>query len=193
MGRIIVSANVSIDTVVEDPTGEEGTAHGGWFLRVHETDRAARAELQLEEARDATALLFGRRGYEFFASRWPQRDGALADRLTDMPKYVISRTLRNPAWNRTTVLTGDAAAEVSALRDRTAGDILVYASFQLVDELILRRLVDEVRLLVHPVALGTGRRLFEPPADIPLLRAGVRQIGTNLVLLSYTPEGPARG
>ncbi len=99
-----------------------------------------------------------------------------------------------PAWNRTTVLTGDAAEEVSALRDRTAGDILVYASFQLVDELILRRLVDEVRLLVHPVALGTGRRLFEPPADIPpLLRAGVRRIGTNLVLLSYAPDGPARG
>lgn len=186
MGKVIISANVTLDGVIEDPTGEEGFQHGGWFLRVDETDAAARAQLQLDDALDADALLFGRRGYKFFASRWPSRPGALADRLNSMPKYVASSTLREPEWHNTTVLDGDAVDQATALKQKLSGNIIVYASFQLAHALIEHDVADELRLLIYPVVLGSGRRLFDNNIDEqPLRLIENRAVGDGLILLTY--------
>src|SRR5579859_6637964 len=111
MGKIVLSENVTLDGVIQDPTGEEGFERGGWFGQIK--DRPGVAKLALDDALGAEALLLGRRSYEFFAARWPSRSGALADRLNSMPKYVVSSTLRDPEWNNSTVLRGDPADEVS--------------------------------------------------------------------------------
>src|SRR5919199_4128833 len=160
MGKIVVSQNVSLDGVVQDPTGEEGFARGGWFVQVDDKDREAWAEVELDEALRAEALLLGRRSDEFFGSRWPHRSGEFAERLNRLPKYVVSSTLENPVWNNSTVLKGDVVDEVSKLKERLDGEILVYASRQLVRTLIDHDLVDELRLMVYPVVLGAGERLF---------------------------------
>ncbi len=165
MGRIIISENVTLDGVVQDPTGEEGFRRGGWFSQVTERDREAWASAALEEARDATALLLGRRSYEFFAARWPARTGPLAERLNRMPKYVVSANLKDPAWTNSTVLGGDAVTEVSKLKQQLAGEIVVYASFRLVPLLIEHDLADELRLTIFPFVLGDGRRLFGEVSD----------------------------
>src|SRR4051812_13619544 len=165
MGRIVISENVSLDGVVQDPTGEEGFRHGGWFFQVGDRDREERAKVMLDEALGAEAFLLGRRSYEFLAARWPARDGELADRLNSMPKYVVSSTLEDPGWNNSTVLKGDVVDEVSALKQELDGEIVVPASLQLVRTLMEHDLVDELRLMVHPVALGEGERLFEETSD----------------------------
>lgn len=186
MTKIIISTNLTLDGVIEDPTGEEGFEHGGWFLRVHETDAAARAQLQLEEALNAEALLFGRRGYEFFAARWPSRPGALADRLNSMPKYVASSTLHDPEWHNTTVLDGDAIDQATTLKQRLPGNTIVYASLRLAQALIEHHVADELRLLIHPIVLGSGRRLFDDNVDEHRVRLiGNRAVGDSLVLLTY--------
>lgn len=186
MGRIVVSENVSLDGVVEDPTGDEGFRHGGWFAQVSDSDREAWAAVEFEEALSAEALLLGRRSYEWFAARWPSRTGAWADRLNAMPKYVVSSTVVAPEWNNTTVLTGDAADEVSRLKQRLGGEIVVYASRLLVQTLVEHDLVDELRLMVFPFVLGSGERLFGELADKQSLRPGnVRTVGDTLVLLTY--------
>src|ERR671936_793315 len=154
MGKIVVSENVTLDGVVQDPTGEEGFRHGGWFLRVGSNDREAFAKAALNEALAADAFLMGRRTYEFLASRWPSRTGALADRLNSLPKYVVSSALEHPEWDNTTVLKGAPAVEVPALKQQLHGEIVVPASFRLVRTLIERDLVDELRLLVYPFVLG---------------------------------------
>src|SRR3954468_8886499 len=124
MGRIVISENVSLDGVVQDPTGEEGFRHGGWFFQVGDKDRAERAKVMLDEALGAEAFLFGRRSYEFLAARWPSRHGELADRLNSLPKYVGSSTLEDPGWNNSTVLTGDVLNEVSELKRELDGEIV---------------------------------------------------------------------
>jgi dihydrofolate reductase len=158
MGRIVVSDNISLDGVVQDPAGDEGFRHGGWVGLL--ADRPQLGRLALDEALAAEALLLGRRSYEWLAARWPTRSGELADRLNSLPKYVVSSSLEDPGWNNSTVLDGDVLAEVSRLKHELEGEIVVPASFQLVHALMEHDLVDELRLKVFPVVLGSGERLF---------------------------------
>ena len=188
MGKIIISENVSLDGVISDPTGEEGSAHGGWFGQIADQDREAWAKLEFDEALGTEALLLGRRSDEWFAVRWASRTGPWADRLNSMPKYVVSSTLENPRWNNSTVLAGDAVTEVSELKHRINGDIVVYGSGQLAHTLIDHDLVDELRLTVYPLVLGAGQRLFGKISDTkPLRLTGARTIGGSLAFLTYQP------
>ena len=163
MGKIVISENVTLDGVIQDPAGDEGFRHGGWFGLIR--DRPRLNKLALDEALDTQALLLGRRSYEWFAARWPSRSGELADRLNSVPKYVVSTTLEHPGWNNSTVLKGDVLTEVSKLKRELNGDIVVLASFQLVRTLMEHDLVDELRLKIFPVVLGAGERLFGETSD----------------------------
>jgi len=187
MGKIVVSENVSLDGVVQDPTGEEGFGRGGWFARVGNRDRQEWAKLELDEALGAEALLLGRRSYEFFAARWPSRSGEWADRLNSLPKYVVSSALENPdAWNNSTVLKGDVMSEVSKLKQRVNGEIVVYASGRLMHTLMEHELVDELRLTIYPFVVGAGERLFGETGGIKRLRLiDTRTVGDNLAFLTY--------
>jgi dihydrofolate reductase len=186
MGKIIVSENVSLDGVVQDPTGEEGFRHGGWFGQVGDKDREAWTKVALDEAVGAEAFLVGRRSYEFLATRWPSRRGELADRLNSIPKYVISSTLVDPHWNNSTVLKGDVLDEVSKLKQGLDGEIVVPASGQLVHTLMEHDLVDELRLVVYPFVLGVGDRLFGETSDKKSIRPlNARIVGDSLVYLIY--------
>ena len=186
MGKIVITQNVSLDGVVQDPTGEEGFRHGGWFTQVGDKDRDERAKVMLDEALGAEAFLLGRRSYEFLAARWPSRNGELADRLNTLPKYVVSSTLQDPKWNNSTVLKGDLINQVSKLKQDLDGDIVVPASHQLVRTLMEHDLVDQLRLMVHPVALGAGERLFDEVSDKQSMRLFDTQIvGDSLVFLAY--------
>jgi dihydrofolate reductase len=192
MGKIILSENVSLDGVIQDPAGDEGFRHGGWVGRIGGRGRDEAASLALEEALGTEALLLGRRSYEFLAARWPPRTGELADRLNGKTKYVVSSTLHDPAWNNTTVLRGDVVDEVSSLKQELAGDIVVAASFQLVHTLLEHDLVDELRLMICPVVLGAGRRLFGETSDKKSLRlVGNTAVDGELVYLTYEPAGDA--
>jgi dihydrofolate reductase len=186
MGRIVISENVSLDGVVQDPTGDEGFRHGGWTSRIGDHDRAEWAKVLLDEALRAEALLLGRRSDEWFATRWLSRSGPWADRLNSMPKYVVSSTLEEPKWGNATVLAGDAVSEVSKLKQQLDGDIVVYGSTQLVPTLINHDLADELRLMIYPVVLGCGRRLFGETGQIkPLRRVQAHNIGDGLALVTY--------
>jgi len=186
MGKIVISQNVTLDGVVEDPTGEEGFKHGGWWVQVASIDREGFYQAALDEVLHAEALLFGRRTYEYFAARWPSRTGELADRMNGIPKYVVSSTLADPGWGNSTVVTGDAVREVSKLKERLAGEIVVPGSLQLVRALLGNDLADELRLLVYPYVLGAGERLFGELADkLPLRLVASRTVGENLPHLTY--------
>jgi dihydrofolate reductase len=186
MGRIVISENVSLDGVVQDPSGDEGFRVGGWLGHIADYKELVKAAL--DEALGAEAWLLGRRSYEFFASRWQHRTGALADRLNSLSKYVVSSTLRDPDWNNTTVLTGDVVSEASKLKEHVAGDIVVPASFQLLRTLIQHDLVDEIRLMVFPVVLGDGARLFGETSDMkPLRLVASRTIDDQIASLTYQP------
>jgi dihydrofolate reductase len=186
MGKIVISTNVSLDGVVEDPTGEEGFRHGGWFSQFGEKDREAWAEVEFDEALGAEAMLLGRRSYEYFASRWQSRTGGWADRLNGMPKYVVSSTLVDPDWNNSTVLRGDVVNEVLKLKQQLDGEIVVYASRPLVRTLMEHDLADELRLMVYPVVLGAGERLFGETSDkTPLRLLDTRTVGDGLAFLTY--------
>jgi dihydrofolate reductase len=188
MGKIVISENVSLDGVIQDPTGEEGFRFGGWFDRMGDKDREAWAKVLTDEALGTEALLLGRRSYEFFAARWPSRSGEYADRLNSMPKYIVSSTLEHPTWSNSTVLAGDVVHEVSKLRRELAGDIVVYGSGQLVNTLMEHDLVDELRLMTHPFVLGAGERLFGETSDQkPMRLVETRTVGDGLVLLTYQP------
>src|SRR5215831_3403620 len=188
MGKIIISENVTLDGVIQDPAGDEGLRHGGWVGRIGDRGREEAAKIALEEALGTEAMLLGRRTCEFLAGRWPSRTGALADRLNSKAKYVVSLTLRDPAWNNTTVLKGDAVSEASTLKQRVTGDILVAGSFQLLHALLERDLVDELRLMIYPVVLGIGRRLFAETGDKrPMRLTGNKTVAGDLVLLTYEP------
>ena len=167
MGKIVMSGpqNVSLDGVVQDPDGEEGFRLGGWFGEFGGKDLEAWAEIALDEALRAEALLLGRRSYECFGERWLPRSGELADRLNSLPKYVVSSTLEEPDWSNATVLKGDVVDEVSRLKQELDGEIVVPASYQLGRTLIEHDLVDELRLFVFPVVLGAGERLFGETSD----------------------------
>jgi dihydrofolate reductase len=186
MGQIIISQNVTLDGVVQDPTGEEGFRFGGWFTQITSKDREAWAKVMYDEALDATAMLLGRRSDEYFATRWLPRTGAWADRLNSLPKYVVSSTIDEPRWGNGTVLRGDVATEVAKLKRELDGDIVVNASIQLVRTLMEHDLADELRLTVYPVVLGSGQRLFGETSDKTSLRLVHSQtVGDSLTLLTY--------
>jgi dihydrofolate reductase len=186
MGKIVISENVSLDGVVQDPTGEEGFRHGGWFGQVGDKDREEWAKVEFEEALGAEALLLGRRSDEYFGPRWTGRSGEWADRLNGLPKYVVSSTLVNPEWSNSTVLKGEVVNEVSKLKQELDGEIVVYASRQLVHTLMEHDLVDELRLMVYPFVLGAGERLFGETSDKKSIRPlYARTVGDSLVYLTY--------
>jgi dihydrofolate reductase len=186
MGKIVISTNVSLDGVVQDPDGEEGFRLGGWFAQDGGKDLEEWGKVEYDEALRTEALLLGRRSDEWFGTRWASRPGEWADRLNSLPKYVVSATLENPRWTNVTVLKGDVVDEVTRLKQELDGDIVVYASYQLGRTLIEHDLVDELRLFVFPVVLGAGERLFgETSAKKPIRLVGSRTVGDGLAFLTY--------
>ena len=184
MGRLVISEFVSLDGVIEDPAGGEGFSRGGWVGEIKAREEVDK--VKLDEALGARALLLGRRTYEFFAARWPSRTGALADRLNSLPKYVVSSTLRDPGWSNSTVLTGDVVNEVSTLRQQLDGEIVVHGSLQLARALIEHDLVDALRLMIYPVVLGAGARLFGETSDKkPLRLVDTQTVGDDVAFLTY--------
>ena len=189
MGRVVVTEFVTLDGVMEDPGGAESFEHGGWAFEFERGDDGDK--FKLDEIMDAEAHLLGRVTYDGFAAAWPSREGDFADRLNNDPKYVVSSTLDDPEWNNTTVLKGDVGAEVGRLRDEVGGNILVAGSRTLVQALLREGLVDELRLMVFPVVLGTGKRLFGVTSDKKGLRlANSEIVGDGVAILVYEP---ARG
>ena len=187
MGRIVVTEFVSLDGVVEAPGGGEGFEHGGWSLEIERGEEGN--QFKLDETMASEALLLGRVTYEGFASSWPSRTGEFADKFNTMPKYVVSSTLESPEWTNTTVLAGDVTEEVAKLKGALEGDIVVHGSPRLVQTLIDRDLVDELRLMVFPVVLGTGKRLFDGTSDkkpLRLVRSTV--VGDGVAILVYEPR-----
>jgi dihydrofolate reductase len=190
MGRIIVTEFVSLDGVVEDPGGSEDFKYGGWSFEISRGEEGDK--FQLDEAYEADALLLGRLTYEGFAAAWPSREGEFADKFNDMPKYVVSSTLESPDWNNSTVLKGDVAEEVAQLRERFDGDLVVHGSARLAQTLLDHGLVDELRLMVFPVVLGAGKRLFGDTSDkVPLQLTSSRTVGDGVAILVYQPVATA--
>ncbi|MGH2994104.1 MAG: dihydrofolate reductase family protein [Solirubrobacterales bacterium] len=186
MGRVVVTEFVSLDGVMEDPGGSEDFQHSGWSFEIHRGDEGDK--FKLDEALEAEALLLGRVTYEGFAEAWPSRDGEFADKFNSMPKYVVSTTLAEPEWNNSTVIKGDVAEAVAKLKQELDGDIVVHGSAQLAQALIEQDLVDELRLMVFPVVLGTGKRVFGETSDKKRLRlADSKMVGDGVAILVYEP------
>jgi dihydrofolate reductase len=188
MARIVVTEFVSLDGVMEDPGGAEGFEHGGWSFAFSRGDEGD--EFKVDETREADAMLLGRKTYEGFADAWPERDGEFADMFNAMPKYVVSSTLRDPEWTNSTVLGGDVVAEVSKLRNGPEKTIVVHGSAQLVQTLLAHDLVDELRLMVFPVVIGSGKRLFGTTDATKRMRLASSQIvGDGVAIMVYQPAG----
>jgi dihydrofolate reductase len=188
MAKIVISGpqNISLDGVSQDPTGDEGFRLGGWFVQFGGKDLEEWSKVALDDALGAEAWLLGRRSYEYFGVRWRSRSGELADRLNSMPKYVVSSTLKEPDWNNSTILNGDVVTEVSRLKQELDGEIVVPASHQLGRTLIEHDLADELRLVVFPVVLGAGERLFGETSGMkPMRLIDARIIGDSLAFLTY--------
>jgi len=187
VARIIVSDNLSLDGVFQDPAGDEGFARGGWVGAI--ADRPELGRLALDDALGSDAMLMGRRTYDWFAGRWPSRTGELADRLNGLPKFVVSSTLEHPAWNNATALTGDVLEEVAGLKRRFDRDILVTASAGIVRTLLEHDLVDELRLKVFPVVLGAGERLFGETSGLRAMHlVDARTIDGDTAYLTYARQ-----
>jgi dihydrofolate reductase len=188
MGKIVMSGpqNVSLDGVVQDPDGEEGFRLGGWFIQSGGKDLEQWNEIALQEALRAEAWLLGRKSYDFFGQRWRPRRGELADRLNSMPKYVVSSTLEDPEWSNTTVLGRDAVSDVTQLKQEIDGEIHLPASYQLARTLLAHDLVDELRLVVFPVVVGDGVRLFDHMShEKPVRLVDCKTVGEGLAFLTY--------
>jgi dihydrofolate reductase len=191
MGKIIITTNVSLDGVIQDPDGEEGFSRGGWFFQHGGKDLEEWGKVEYAEALGTAALLLGRNSDEWFAARWASRPGEFADQLNSLPKYVVSSTLEDPKWTNVTVLKGKVVDEVTRLKQDLDGDIVVYASYQLGRTLIEHDLVDELRLFVFPVVVGGGERLFgETTGTKPFRLAGSRTVGDSLLLVTYEAKSP---
>ena len=186
MGRIVVTEFISLDGVIEAPGGGEDFKHDGWSFEISRGDEGDK--FKLDETMSSDALLLGRKTYEGFAAAWPSRDGEFADKFNTMPKYVVSSTLSDPEWNNSTVLDGDVAEAVAKLKEEQDGDIVVHGSAQLVQALLDNDLVDELRLMVFPVVLGTGKRLFGETSDKkPLQLVDSKTVGDGVSILVYAP------
>ncbi len=185
MGRIVVTEFISLDGVIEAPGGGEDYKYGGWTFEIDRGDEGD--QFKLDETMSSAALLLGRRTYEGFAAAWPERDGEFADKFNSMPKYVVSSTLRDPEWINSTVLSGDVVDEITKLKKEQDGDIVVHGSAQLVQSLIENDLVDELRLMVFPVVLGTGKRLFGETTDKKRLQlSSSTVVGDGIAVQVYT-------
>lgn len=183
MRRIVVTEFVSLDGVMEAPGGEPGYKHTNWVGRFPGMDWF---EYKNEELFSHGALLYGRKTYDSMAEAWPERDGEFADRMNTLPKYVVSTTLTNPEWNNTTLLQGDTAEAVQELKAQEGGDILIYGSNTLVQYLRKHDLIDEYRLMIFPVVLGSGARLFENAEDTTGLRLiDSRRYDSGVMVLAY--------
>jgi dihydrofolate reductase len=190
VGRIVVTEFVSLDGVMQAPGGDEDFKYAGWTFEINRGPVGDK--FKLDEALEAEAALLGRVTYEGFARAWPTRTGEFADKLNNMPKYVVSSTLKDPQWKNTTVLKGDVVEEVSKLRQARGGDILVNGSRQLVQTLIEHDLVDELRLMVFPVILGSGKRLFGETSGKKRLRLeSSKTVGDGVAILIYRPASTA--
>src|SRR5215207_2984483 len=190
MGRIVVTEFVSLDGVVEAPGGGEDFKHAGWTFEIDRGDEGNK--FKLDETLSSEALLLGRVTYEGFAASWPSRtdEVGFADKFNTMPKYVVSSTLEEPEWNNSTVLEGDVVEEVSRLKQEQDGDIVVHGSPRLVQTLLEHDLVDELRLMVFPVVLGSGKRLFGETSDKkPLRLTDTKVVGDGVAILTYQPAG----
>jgi len=186
MGKIVVTEFMSLDGVVEDPGGAEDYKHGGWSFEISRGDEGDK--FKLDEALASDALLLGRTTYDGFAEAWPQRDGEFADKFNGMPKYVVSSTLRDPEWTNSTVIAGDLAQAVADIKAKHDGDIVVHGSAQLAQALLAQDLVDELRLMVFPVVLGSGKRLFDDDAvKKPLRLTDSTMVGDGVAILVYQP------
>jgi dihydrofolate reductase len=185
MGKIVVTEFISTDGVIEDPGGSEDYEHSGWSFQIDRGDDGNK--FKLDETMATDALLLGRVTFQGFADAWPSREGDFADKFNSMPKFVVSTTLDEPEWNNSTVISGDVAAEVEKLKERFANDIVVHGSAQLVNTLKEEDLVDEYRLMVFPVVLGKGKRLFSDGGDLtPLKLSEARQVGPDgVIILTY--------
>jgi len=190
MGKIVVTEFVSLDGVMEDPGGAEDYRHGGWTF---EFDRGEEGnKFKLDELFEAEAQLLGRVTYEGFAAAWPEREdpGGFAERMNSMPKYVVSSTLREASWNNTTILSGELPDEIARLHREVDGTILVAGSAQLVQGLLEHDLIDELRLMVFPVVLGDGKRLFgDVSAKKPLRLTDSKVVGDGVTILTFEPGG----
>lgn len=185
MGKLVVTEFISLDGVAEDPGGAEGYAQGGWafkFERGAEGDRFKADELEAAEAH-----LLGRVTYQGFAEAWPSRTGEFADKLNSMPKHVVSSSPLTPEWTNSSRLEGDLETEVRALKDRYTGDVLVAGSLTLVQRLTELGLVDEYRLMVYPILLGTGKRLFAPSGPPHTLRMVSHEPAGDCLIVTYEP------
>jgi dihydrofolate reductase len=192
VGRIVVTEFVSLDGVVEAPGGGEDFRHGGWSFEINRGEEGDK--FKLDETLSSAALLLGRVTYEGFAASWPSRtdEVGFADKFNSMPKYVVSSTLEEPEWNNSTVLKGDVVEEVSRLKQEQDGDIVVHGSPRLVQTLLEHDLVDELRLMVFPVVLGSGKRLFGETSDKkPLRLTDTKVVGDGVTILTYQPAGAA--
>jgi dihydrofolate reductase len=184
MGRIVVTEFVSLDGVMEDPGGSEDFKHGGWSFEISRGDEGDK--FKLDETVASDALLLGRVTYEGFANAWPSREGEFADKFNSMPKYVVSSTLKDPEWTNTTVLEGELTEEVPKLKEKHSGDIVVHGGAQLVGDLLENDLVDELRLMVFPLVLGGGKRLFGETSDKKRLRLrDSKVVGDGVAILVY--------
>src|SRR6185295_1491791 len=188
MGKIVVTEFVSLDGVMEDPGGAEDYRHGGWTF---EFDRGEEGnKFKLDELQEAEAQLLGRVTYEGFAAAWPEREdpGGFAERMNSMPKHVVSSTLREASWNNTTILSGELPDEIAKLHREVDGTILIAGSAQLVQGLLEHDLIDELRLMVFPVVLGEGKRLFgDVSAKKPLRLTDSKAVGDGVTILTYEP------
>lgn len=186
MGKIVATEFISLDGVIEDPGGSEDFAHGGWTFEIERGEEGDR--FKLGELEEAEAQLLGRVTYEGFAAAWPsmEDDAGFAEKMNTMPKYVYSTTLEAADWNNTKILSGDFAADIAAAREEVDGVILVAGSAQLVQGLIANDLLDELRLMVFPVTLGGGKRLFaDDGRKVPLKLTDARTVGAGIQLLTY--------
>jgi len=183
VGKIVITEFVSLDGVMEDPGGAEDFEHGGWSFEISRGDEGDK--FKLDESMSSDALLLGRTTYEGFAEAWPSREGEFADKFNSMPKYVVSSTLEKPEWNNSTVLKGELADEVGKLKQEHDGDIVVHGSAQLAQALIERHLVDELRLMVYPVLLGSGKRLFGESGKKTLRLTDSKVVGDGVAILVY--------
>lgn len=188
MGKIVVTEFVSLDGVMEDPGGAEDYRHGGWTFEFDRGEEGNR--FKLDELLEAEAQLLGRVTYEGFAAAWPEREdpGGFAERMNSMPKYVVSSTLREANWNNSTILDGELPDEVAKLHREVDGTILVAGSAQLVQGLLEHDLIDELHLMVFPVVLGEGKRLFDAVSEKkPLRLSDSKVVGDGVAILTYEP------
>ena len=186
MGRIVVTEFISLDGVVEAPGGDDGFVRGAWTFEFERGDDGN--QFKADETANSAGMLLGRKTYEGFAQAWPEREGEFADMFNNMPKYVVSSTLTDPEWTNSTVISGDLATEVARVRDETDGDLVVHGSIQLVQGLLEAGLVDELRLMMFPVVLGTGRKLFaDADASKTFKLTDSKTVGEGVPILILEP------